>query len=88
MTRRTYTLLMPVTTAIALTVLAAGCGHQAPAADTLAQQKASVMGSMAPPDVRAKINGQIAAQKAAQQAGQQAGQQAAQQAGSQGQAPK
>ena len=80
----TYRAAFAAITATTLAVLGAGCGHPA-SSDALTQQKASVMGSPAPPEVQAQVAVQMQKQQAAQQAAQQAGMQAAQQ---QGQTPK
>ena len=72
MKNRTRKLSVLLIAGIALAAVTAGCSHQASGGDSLAQQRANVMGSPAPPAVRAQIDAQMASQRAAQQAAQQA----------------
>ncbi len=64
--------------AVVLSALGAGCSHK-DSSTALDQQRSAVMGSAAPPEVRAQVQAQQAAQRAAQEFAQQQGsQQAAQ----------
>lgn len=85
MIRRRVGTLVSLAAALALSALSMGCGHDSSSPDALAEQQKGVMGSPAPPEVRAQVDAQMAQQKAAQQAAQQA---AAQKAAQQGQSAR